>query len=136
VEGQQNAAMKEKANADAEAQRRKAELDAPRLKVEKEQETKAGRTYYLCLVHHAQILSLASNEPAEVIAEAAFPSCSSERQAMLDAYRRHNNTVFDSEAMDMVDGKFKQSLLLEIIKARAERAAPSESPPPKPQSPI
>jgi hypothetical protein len=135
VEAQRKAALNEKVTADVEAQRRKAELDAPRLEAEKEQETQAGRTYYLCLVHHAQILALASNEPAEVIAEAAFPSCSSERQAVLDVYRYHNS-FFDSKAMDMVDGKFKQSLLLEVIKARAQRAAPLEPPPPKSQSPI
>jgi hypothetical protein len=136
VEAQRNAAMKEKAHAAAEAERRKAELDAPRLKAEKDEETIAARTYYLCLAGHAQILALASNEPAEVIAEAAFPSCSSERQAVLDTYRRNNNTFFDSEAMDVVDGKFKQSLLLEIIKARVQSAAPSKPPAPKPQSPI
>lgn len=136
VEAQQKAAMNEKGHAAAEAQRRKAELDAPRLKAEKDEETIAARTYYLCLARHAQILALASNEPAEVIADAAFPSCSSERQAVLDTYRRHNNTFFDSETMDMVDSKFKRSLLLEIIKARAQLAAPSKPPAPKPQSPI
>jgi hypothetical protein len=130
VEAQQKTAMKEKVNADVEAQRRKVELDAPRLKAVKEQEATAVRTYYLCLVHHAQILALASNESAEVIAQASFPSCSPERQAVLDVYRR-NNDILDSEAMDMVDGKFQQSLLLEVIKARAQPAAPSETAPPK-----
>jgi hypothetical protein len=135
AEAQAEAARHEKAENDISAQRKQAELDAPRLKAEKEEERTAGDIYYLCLVRHTQILSLISNEPAEVIVQASFPSCSGERQAVFDVYRRHNNTLYP-EAMDIAERKFRQRLLLEVIKARAQRPTPSEPPRAKPESPI
>jgi hypothetical protein len=135
VEAQQRAARSEIVKKDMEEEQRKAALDTPRLKAEKAEEDEAGNTYYACLVRHAKILSLSSNEPAEVIVQASFPSCLAERQAAFDVLKRHK-PYLDLETMDAMDGVFKQSLLLEIIKARAQPAAPPGPPPMKHETPI
>jgi hypothetical protein len=125
VEAQANLARSGKVKQAMEAERKQAELNAPRLKAEKAEEDKAASTYYACLKSHAKILALISKEPAEVIIHATFPSCSAERQATFDIIKRHTSYV-DLDTMDAMDGVFKQNLLLEVIKARAQPAAPAE----------
>jgi hypothetical protein len=128
-----DAALDERVRDEIAAQHKQEALDAPKLKAEKDEEAAAGVDYYRCLVRHAHVLALNTNEPAEVIAKASFPSCSDERQALVDVYRRHDKSYM-VESIDLADEKFQQGLLLEIIKARAQ---PSPSPEPaKPGEPI
>jgi len=135
VEPLQTAALHAKADKEVGEERKKEELDAPRIKAEKAEEDEAGTTYAACLLRHAKILSLNSNEPAEVIVQASFPSCSAERQAVFDVYQRHNS-YFSQGVMNAMEGVFRQNLLLEVIKGRAQRVAPPESQPTKPETPI
>jgi hypothetical protein len=116
----------------AENRRKHTEIDAPRLKAESDI---AFDRYRVCLINHAKVMSLSSNEPAEVIAKATFPSCSGERQAVFDTYQRHNE-YFSIGAMGAAEEKFYQQLLLEIIKARAPYPASPEPPPIKRDTPI
>jgi hypothetical protein len=134
LEVQADAAIRDKVQTDLKKQRRQAELDAPRIKAAKDAESDAGSAYYRCLVNHAKILALNSNEPAETIAKASFPSCSVEREAIFNAYHQHGD-MFAPEAMDVAEKRLEQGLLLEIIKARAVRPTPTPSPT-KSDSPI
>ena len=59
-------AQEDRVRTDIEAVRKRAELDAPRLKAEKDEEESALDTYYKCLIRHARVLAVISNEPAEV----------------------------------------------------------------------
>ncbi len=113
-------------------QRRRDELNAPRLRAEKAEEDGAFSHYVRCLIDHAKILALNSSESAEVVARASFPSCLREREAAFDAYRRHGHD-FSPEAMEVAERKFYENLLLEIIKVRAP-ASPSPTPPPPAKS--
>ena len=110
--------------------RRKEELDAPRLKAEKAEEDGAWSNYSKCLIDHAKVLALNSAEAAQVVARAAFPSCSQEQQTVFNVHRRHGHD-FSLEAMEAFEQKFVELLLLEIIKVRAA-ASPSPTPPPPP----
>ena len=92
VEAQYNVAINEKIHRQVDDEQKKAKLDAPRLKAEKAEEHDSGAAYFVCLDRHAKILSLNSNESAEVIVQASFPSCSGERKAVFEVYRRHNNS--------------------------------------------
>src|SRR5277367_4106187 len=80
-------AQEDRVGADIEADRKRAEMDAPRLRAEKDEEESALDTYYKCLIRHAKVLAVNSNEPAEIIARATFPSCISERQETLPPRR-------------------------------------------------
>lgn len=137
IETQVKKATDNKIKKELEEQRRKDALDAPRLKAEKAEENEAGRAYYVCLTRHVDILALVSNETAEVVAKAAFPSCSEERQTVFNVYRRHNN-YFSQGTMEAMESVFLPKLLLEVIKARAQPQAPPapQAPPPKKQTPI
>lgn len=135
VDAQAKAAAVEKMRKEYEEERRQDALNAPRLKAEKAEEDDVGSTYYVCLDRHARLLSVNSNEPAEVIAQASFASCAEEKQAVFDIYQRHKKP-FSLETMEAMDAVFKQHLLLEIIKARALRAAPPAPSPPKQTAPI
>lgn len=127
-------AQEDRVRADIEADRKRAELDAPRLKAEKAEEESELDEYYKCLIRHARVLAVNSNEPAAIIAKATFPSCINERQEALEVYRRHKNNLAD---MDLMDKLFEQPLLLEIIKARAQPSeVPSSSAKTKPEAPI
>jgi hypothetical protein len=75
-----------------------------------------------------------SNERAEVIAQAAFPSCSAERQAVFDVFKRHKRP-FSLEAMNAAEGEFSKNLLLEVIKARAKPVTSPVTPPASLESP-
>ncbi len=121
-----------KVDEEIKEQRRKDELNAPRLKAEKAEEDNAFGHYVRCLIDHAKILALNSSESAEVVAHAAFPSCLREREAVFDVYRRHGHD-FSREAMEIAERRFYEDLLLEIIQARAP-ASPSPTPPPPPKS--
>ena len=130
IEAHQKAARDAHADKESEERRKKEALDAPRLKAEKAEQDKVLQDYAACLIRNAKILSLNSNEPAEVIVKASLPSCSKERQVVVDVRRRHNND-FSEEFMAGVEETFKKHLLLEVIETRALPAAP---PPPPPAS--
>jgi hypothetical protein len=94
-------------------------------------EDQARRAYFVYLDNHARALSLNSNEPAEVIAQATFASCASERQGVFDAYRGHTNSFYP-ETMIAMEQVFQRQLLLVVIEARASRDA---QPAPAPTAP-
>ncbi len=83
VDAQAKAAAVEKMRKEYEEERRQDALNAPRLKAEKAEEDDVGSTYYVCLDRHARLLSVNSNEPAEVIAQASFASCAEESRRFL-----------------------------------------------------
>jgi hypothetical protein len=124
VDADVKTALDKKIKEGVEAQRKRDELEAPRLKAEKDAEKAAGSAYCVCLVRHARVLAQHSIEPAETIAQATFPSCSNERQVASDVYHQHNNP-FSEVAMDAMEQKLRQGLLLEIIKTRAVPADPA-----------
>jgi hypothetical protein len=101
------------------------ELDAPKLKAEYDQ---AMVDYVRCLLHHTRLLTIRSAEPAETIVDAAFSSCSDARESAFDVYRRHNSTL-DLGIMTSEEAVFRQTLLLEVIKARVQSPSPPESMP-------
>lgn len=125
VDNQVKRAFLDQARRDAETERRRAALEEPRLRAEKAEETEIGAAYYKCLVSHAKILSVNTNEPAEIVVQATFASCPEERQAVFDVYQRHHS-FWTSESMKSFDAEFKPHLLLEVIKARARPARPVE----------
>jgi hypothetical protein len=135
IEAQTQALVNEKIQKEVEEKRKQADLDAPRIKAEKAEETDAGAAYLVCLERHAKTLSLNSNEPAEIIVQASFPSCLSERQTVFDVYHRHNN-YFSEGAMNVAEDGFRRTLLLEVIKARTRPSAQPAPPPAKPETPI
>jgi hypothetical protein len=122
VEALAKAALYEKAKKELEAERKRDELNAPRLKAEKAVEDQAASIYFACLDNHARVLAVKSNEPAEVIAQASFASCRTERQGVFDAYRGHTNSFYP-ETMAAAEPVFQRQLLLAVIEARASRDA-------------
>ena len=120
VEALAKAALYEKAKKESEAERKRDELNAPRLKAEKAIEDQASSIYFACLDSHARVLAVKSNEPAEVIAQASFASCRTERQGVFDAYRGHTNSFYP-ETMAAAEQVFQGQLLLVVIEARASR---------------
>jgi hypothetical protein len=97
--------------------------NTPKVKAEKEDEDRAGAVYYMCLQSSAKLLALASNESADLIARAAFPACSADRNAVFETYRRYKD-ILELPAMQAIEKAFFDHLLLEIIATRAERQAP------------
>ena len=82
---------------------------------------------------HVKTLALVSNEPAEVIVQAALGSCSAESQAVDDIHRRYDD-LWSGESMAAFQGAVTRHLLLEVIKARAQ-SVPLPSGPPVEQGP-
>jgi hypothetical protein len=109
---------------------KQAALDAPKLEIEG---TAASRAYGDCLFGHAIAMAISSPEAAEIIREAAFASCQSERNAILEIHRRYKDRWFSEEAMDVADQRLAGTVLLEIIKKRAIPVQPS--PPPTSKAP-
>ena len=135
VEAQTQAVINERIRTKVEADRQKPEQDAPRLKAEKEQEDSTLSFYYLCLQNHSRIMALNSSEPAEIVAQASFSSCIEEQSAVFEIYKRHNS-YWSYEIMERIETKFKQALLLEVIKARTQPVTPPAATPTKPETPI
>ncbi len=108
--------------------------DAPRIKIEKGEEDRVGADYYLCLQHSAKLLALTSDEPADIIVQAAFPACSAERNTVFETYRRYNDTLQPS-VMRTTENEFFKRLRLDVIVTRAQRQVPHPPPTsqPKPQ---
>jgi hypothetical protein len=113
--------MKAEADRQYEAQRKQAELDAPKLKAKFDAATQKYRT---CLFENVRVLALASTEPAEVVSQAAFAACREERTMV------ENNMV-----MDVADRILIGKLLLEVINVRAAPRSPSKSVPTVPAKP-
>ena len=105
---------------------------APRAKAEKADEDQVGANYFLCLRRHAQVFALATNESADIVAQASLSACPAERAAVVEV-NRHYNDVLSEGAMKMMDNRFAQQLLLEIVQIRAQRnIAPTPTPEPQP----
>jgi hypothetical protein len=102
-------------------------LDARKLTAESNE---ALQRYGQCLHSHVDTLAVNSTEPAEVIARAAFASCQDERRSILEIHRQYHDTLFDDELLEAIDKRVADSLLLEVIKARASRqpAQPNAGP--------
>jgi hypothetical protein len=106
---------------------------APRAKVEKAIEDQAGANYFLCLKRHAQVLALATNEAADIVAQASLSACPAERAAVAEVHRRYDD-VLSEGAMKVMDNGFAQQLLLEIVQIRAQRnIGPAPTPAPTPR---
>lgn len=135
VEAQTQAVIKENIRLKVEADRQRAVQDAPRINAEESEETNAGAAYLYCLETHARTLAINSSEPAETIVQASFPSCMAERQAIFDVYHRHKKE-FSEESMNIAEDRWRRTLLLEVIKARAQSVTHPTSTPTKPETPI
>jgi len=106
---------------------------APRAKAEKADEVQVGANYFLCLEGHAKLLALASDEAADLVAQASLSACPAERAAIFEVQRRYGDD-WDEEAMKAMDNELAKKLLLEIVEIRAERNV-SPAPPPEPKPP-
>ena len=115
----------------AENQRKQAQMDAPKLQASRALKVASDETwsrYTSCLFNHAKIIALNSAEAAEVVAKAAIASCHLERQAIIDVHRKYNDDSSYGNVMDIADQRISGSLVLEVIKSRAQ-------PPPTPSKP-
>jgi len=83
--------------------------------------------YSKCVITHAKTLSLVSSETADVIAEAAVPFCDSQRRALFDQIKDQNGEPVASKTLTDIDSGLHQTVVLEVIKARAINSLP---PPP------
>jgi hypothetical protein len=64
---------------------------APRAKAEKADEDQVGEDYFLCLERHAKVLALATDEAADIVAQASLSECPAERAAVFKVHRRYND---------------------------------------------
>ena len=100
-------------------------------------ENQAGKAYSDCLAKHARTLALVSSETADVVAEAALPSCREEHAALYSVVEKYHDAAFASALVDRIDEKLRPALVLEIVKARALRLAPApKKTAPKSDAPI
>lgn len=106
----------------------------PRRRVQQAQRDSTATAYASCLIKHSRTIAINSDEPAETIARATFPTCTKERQAVFDIYKQHDE-YFSIGAMNVMEAKFFDQLLLEIIGARSARANSTPTPTPPVQSP-
>lgn len=106
---------------------------APRAKAERAIEDQAGTNYFLCLVQHATVLGLATEEAADIVTQASLSSCPAERNAVVETHHRYGDELSEG-AMTAMDRALAQNVMLEVVKARARRnIAPAPTPEPKPQ---
>ena len=106
---------------------------APRAKAEKADEDQVRANYYSCLERHAKVLALATDEAADIVAQASLSACPAERTAVFEVHRRYDD-ILDEGAMKVMESVYVQHLLLAIVETRAQRnVAPAPSPEPKPQ---
>lgn len=103
---------------------------APRAKAERADEDQAGANYFSCLERHAKVLALATDEAADIVAQASLSACPTERAAIFEVHRRYNDR-WEEGTMKAMENVLVQRLLLEIVTARAQRnVAPTPPPPP------
>jgi hypothetical protein len=114
--------LRAEADRQYEAQRKQAELDAPRLKAKFDA---AAQKYRTCLFEYVRVLALASTEPAEIVSQAAFAACREERKMVSE-----NDMV-----MEAADRILTGNLLLKVLKVRATPRSPSKSAPTVPAKP-
>jgi hypothetical protein len=108
---------------------------APRAKAERAIEDQAGTNYFLCLVQHATVLALATDEAADIVTQASLSSCPAERNAVVETHHRYGDDLSEG-AMTVMDRTLAHNVMLEVVKARAQRnltPAPAPAPEPKPQ---
>ena len=106
---------------------------APRAKAEKADENQVGANYFLCLERHAKVLALASDEAADTVAQASLSACPTERAAVFEVNRRHNDD-WNEGTMKAMESVLVQHLLLEIVEIRAQRnVTPVPAPEPRPR---
>jgi len=104
---------------------------APAAKAERADEDQVGANYFLCLERHAKMLALATDEAADIVAQASISACPAERAAVVEVHRRYDDIV-DEGAMKVMDSGLVQKLLLEIVEIRAKRnITPSPGPRPR-----
>jgi hypothetical protein len=77
---------------------------APRAEAEKAIEDQAGANYFLCLKRHAQVLALATNEAADLVAQASLSACPAERAALANVHRRYDDVLSEGAMKVMDDG--------------------------------
>lgn len=104
-----------------------------RAKAEKADQDRIGAAYYLCLLRRAKALSLASDEAADIIAQASLSACPTERSAVFEVQKRYNDN-WTEQAMKAMESVLARRLLLEIVAARAQRSVPPV-PTPTPSEP-
>jgi hypothetical protein len=93
---------------------------APRAKAERAIEDQAGTNYFLCLVQHARVLALATDEAADIVTQASLSSCPAERNAVVETHRRYGDDLSEG-AMTVMDRALAQNVMLEVVKVRAQR---------------
>lgn len=104
---------------------------APRAKAEKADQDQIGANYYLCLLRHAKVFALASDEAADIIAKASLSACPAERAAVFEVHKRYKENWTEG-AMKAMERVLAQRLLLEIVALRAQR---NITPAPAPEEP-
>src|ERR1039458_5660725 len=85
-----------------------------------------------CAFEGAARLALVSGEPAEAIVAATFAACRPQRTALIELHKRYGDLAFTDEMMDKVEAGVAGALVLEVIRARAAKAASSSPPLPTP----
>lgn len=115
-----------------EKKRKQEEADAPILKSDIDNAT---NHYTNCLISHARILSLNSAESAETIVKAVFPSYNDARSAIFAVYKKHQN-FSDADNLASLEREIVPTLILEVIKTRAQPVPAHENEPKTPESPI
>ena len=110
-----------------------AEKLAPRARVEKVEEDRTAANYYSCLSRHAKLLALATNEAADLVAQASLSACPAERAAVFDIRKRYGDDWTEG-TMKAMESVLVQRLLLEIVAVRAQRSL-TPVPPPTPSVP-
>jgi len=90
---------------------------------------------HTCAFEGAARLALASDEPAETIVAATFALCRPQRTALIELHRLYGDLVFTDEMMDKVETRVAGALVLEVIRARATKAASPSPPLPVPPRP-
>jgi hypothetical protein len=105
---------------------------APRARAEKADEDQVTANYFSCLERRAKVLALATDEPADIVAQASLSACPAERADVFEVHRRYGDG-WEEGTMKAMESALVQQLLLEIVKARAQRNITPPLLEPKPQ---
>jgi len=94
-----------------------------------------------CIFANATGMAVVSEEPAAVVASAAFAACRQQREAIVELHRRYGDAAFSDETMDKIEARVAPTIILMVIQARAAKrkeVPPTQIPPvpttsPKPE---
>jgi hypothetical protein len=100
----------------------------------KREEPPLWAALHTCAFEGAARLALVSDEPAEAIVAATFAACRPQRTALIELHKRCGDLAFTDEMMDKVEARVAGALVLEVIRARAAKAAPGAPTTPPPLS--